>query len=201
MTAKDKRRYFNELAARWDALPAAADARERVCAFVRRAAAPYSSRILDVGCGTGVLLSALRETCPGAVITELDLAEDMLRENAAKWNAPRIHRVCADGARLPFRGAAFDLVLCFAVLPHFEELAEALAELSRVLRPGGVLAVGHLMGSAELNEFHRSLGDPVAGDVLPGAPELRRRFSDAGLEVSEAEEAPDWYFVKGRKPL
>lgn len=199
MTTNDKRRYFNELAARWDALPAPEDAPAKVRAFVERAAARDARRILDVGSGTGVLLPALLETCPRAVITELDLAEEMLRENAAKRSAPPIRWVCADGMRLPFRAASFDLVLCFGVLPHFADLTSALRELSRVLLPGGVLAVGHLMGSAELNAFHRSLGEPVAGDVLPSAAELSERLSGLGLAVSDAEDAPDGYFVRARK--
>jgi ubiquinone/menaquinone biosynthesis C-methylase UbiE len=199
MTTEDKQRYFNELASRWDSLPAPEGAPGRVRAFVTRAAAPDAERILDVGCGTGVLLPALRERCPRAAITELDLAEEMLRENAAKWRQAPIRWVCADGARLPFRGAAFDLVLCFGVLPHFEDLTAALAELARVLRAGGALAVGHLMGSAELNAFHRSLGEPVAGDVLPGAAELSERLGALGLVVAEAEDAADGYFVRGRK--
>ena len=199
MTTRDKQRYFNELASRWDALPAPEGAPEKVRAFVRRAAAPTASRVLDVGCGTGLLLPTLLEACPEAVITELDLAEDMLRINAAKWREPHVHRVCADGLRLPFRAACFHLVLCFGVLPHFEDLAGALGELVRVLPCGGVLAVGHLMGSAELNAFHRSLGEPVAGDVLPSSAGLGRDLRHLGLAVTEAEDAPDWYFVRAKK--
>jgi len=157
-------------------------------------------RVLDVGCGTGILLEALLEACPQADLTEMDLAEDMLKTNAAKWPEPRIHRVCADGARLPFAVACFDLVLCFGVLPHFEDLRGALGELRRVLRPGGALAVGHLMGSAELNALHRSLGGPVAGDVLPPSPELAAELSRLGMERIEAHETADGYFVRGEKP-
>ncbi len=198
MTTKAKQRYFNELAARWDGLPAPEGGPGRVRAFVKRAAPPDAGRILDVGCGTGVLLPALLETCPRAEITELDLAEEMLKANASKERGPRILWVCADGLRLPFRAASFDLVLCFGVLPHFEDLTGALRELTRMLQPGGMLAVGHLMGSAELNAFHRSLGEPVAGDVLPSAAELSERLSGLGLAVTDAEEAPDWYFVRAR---
>jgi len=199
MATRDKRRYFNQLAAGWDALPVLEGAPEKVRVFVGRATTPGVHRVLDVGCGTGVLLPALLEACPQAVITELDLAEEMLRTNAAKLALPGVRYVCADGGRLPFRAACFDLVLCFGVLPHFEDLAGALREIERVLRPEGALAVGHLMGSAELNAFHRSLEGPVAGDVLPAAPALGEMLGRAGFLVSEAEEAPDWYFVRGRK--
>jgi ubiquinone/menaquinone biosynthesis C-methylase UbiE len=200
MATKDKRRYFNELAPRWDALPAPEGVPAKVCAYVRRAAAAGARRVLDVGCGTGILLPRLLEACPQAVITELDLAEDMLKANAAKLAVPRVRHVCADGACLPFAEAAFDLVLCFGVLPHFEDLAGALGEMGRVLQPGGALAVGHLMGSAELNAFHSSLDAPVAGDVLPTSTALAEILAGLGLGVTAADEAPDWYFVRGEKP-
>jgi len=198
MGTRDKQRYFNQLAAGWDALPAVEGAPEKVRAFVRRAAGDARS-VLDVGCGTGLLLPALLETYPDAVITELDLAEEMLRANVAKLALSRVRHVCADGARLPFADAAFDLVLCFGVLPHFEDLYGALGELVRVLRTAGVLAIGHLMGSIELNAFHRSLDSPVAGDKLPAAATLAGLLADLRLAVTAAEEAPDWYFVRGEK--
>lgn len=199
MRSEEKRRYFNELAPRWDGMPAPEEAPAKVRAFAQRAAAADAQSILDVGCGTGVLLPALRQVCPGAVITELDFAEEMLRENAGKWSAPHIRWVCADGLRLPFRPAAFDAVLCFGVLPHFADLDGALREIARVLRPGGALAVGHLMGSAELNAFHSSIGGPVAGDVLPGASELGEKLNGLGLTVTDAEDGPEGYFVRARK--
>jgi ubiquinone/menaquinone biosynthesis C-methylase UbiE len=199
MGIRAKQRYFSELAPRWDGLPAPAGAPGKVQAFVRRAAVAGARRILDAGCGTGILLPALLEQCPEARVVELDLALDMLRVNAGRFADPRALRVCTDGARLPFPGASFDAVLCFGVLPHFEDLAAALAEMRRVLRPGGALAVGHLMGSRELNAFHRSLGQPVAGDVLPPSEELAAHLSRLGMVRIQAEEAPDWYFVRGEK--
>jgi len=197
---RDKQQYFNALAPRWDTLPAPDDAPARVGGFVERAVAGDAQRILDVGCGTGVLLAALLRACPRAAITELDLAEEMLRANAAKWPVERVHRVCGDGARLPLAAARFDLVLCFGVLPHFEDRYGALRELARVLRPGGALAVGHLMGSAELNAFHSGLGGPVAADVLPSSEELAAELRRLGMARVAAHEAPDWYFVRGEKP-
>lgn len=199
MQTKDKQRYFHELAPRWDSLPAPDGAPARLRAFVEKSAARGARRILDVGAGTGILVPPLRGWYPEAELIELDVAEGMLKTNAAKFPAPGIQRVCADGARLPFPEARFDLALCFGVLPHFEDLAATLAELLRVLRPGAALAVGHLMGSRELNAFHASLGEPVSGDVLPASAALAAALRGLGMVGILAEEAPDWYFVRGEK--
>jgi ubiquinone/menaquinone biosynthesis C-methylase UbiE len=200
MGTKERRSYFNELAARWDSRPAMEDAEAKVRAFVERSAVGHARRILDCGCGTGVLLPRLLERYFTAeLFVELDLAEHMLKVNAARFSDARIRRVCADGAGLPFREACFDLVLCFGVLPHLEDLGSALAEIRRVLQTGGVLAIGHPMGSRELNAFHQSLDAPVAGDVLPHSSELAEMLLAAGMAVVEADENPAWYFVRGER--
>jgi ubiquinone/menaquinone biosynthesis C-methylase UbiE len=202
MSTVTKRRHFNELAPRWDQLPGPSDAPPKVAEFVARAGQTSAKRILDVGCGTGILVPYLLRACPQATcVVELDFADEMLRENARKVADRRVSRLCADVQALPFPDGCFDLVLCFAVLPHLVDLEAALKELSRVLRPSGAFAVGHLMGSAELNAFHRSMGEPIAHDVLPPVESLAQRLRQLGATVASAEERPDWYFVHVVKGL
>lgn len=197
MSTNPRRTYFNELAARWEELPRPGNASAAVQRFVERAHDAHTRRILDVGCGTGVLLPALLVTHPAAeCLVELDFAEEMLRENARRHRDSRLVRVCADACNLPFQDACFDLVACFGVLPHLGKAERAVHELRRVLRLGGSLSVGHPMSSAELNYFHRSLGEPVAQDTLPPAETLSAVLRATGLRVVDAEERPGWYFVR-----
>jgi ubiquinone/menaquinone biosynthesis C-methylase UbiE len=192
-----KRRHFNDLAERWDSLPAPADAPAKAREFVRRVAPAEAGWILDVGCGTGILLPHLLEFCSSATrIMELDYAEAMLRENARKVVDPRVMRACADALQLPFPASTFDIILCFGVLPHFTALDATLRELFRALRPGGTFAIGHLMGSNELNALHRSLGEPIAGDTLPPAAFLAQTLRGLKATVLAAEEQPGWFFVQ-----
>lgn len=201
MSENPKREYFNQLAARWDNLPPREDAPAKVRRFVRRSAARPPRSVLDVGCGTGVLLPAILEIFPEAgCVVEADFALAMLQENARKLRRPGVHRVCADAALLPASGGRFDLVLCFGILPHLEDGRAALAEWLRVLRPGGALAVGHLAGSKELNQFHGSLDAPVSSDVLPDSRSLAAALAEAGAVNVTAEEDSGWYFVRAEKP-
>jgi ubiquinone/menaquinone biosynthesis C-methylase UbiE len=194
-----KRNYFNELAVRWDSLPSLPGAQESVAEFCRRTCPRNGGRLLDVGCGTGLLAPHLLNSDWIGSIVELDFALEMLRESKRKLKDVRLRHVCADARVLPFCGVDFDAVLCFGVLPHLGSAATALEELWRVVRPGGCLAIGHLMGSQELNAFHGSLGEPVSGDMLLPSDSLAEILRSLGAAAVIAEETPEWYFVRAEK--
>ena len=195
-----KRNYFEELASVWDQLPRPHDSAVRLRGFLEEALPPSPLRVLDVGCGTGILLEGLLELCPRETrIVELDFAWNMLAVNASLYRDPRVFRVCADARALPFPPGLFDAVLCFNVLPHLGETSRALEVLLAMLAPGGALAVGHWMSSEELNAFHAGLDGPVSQDRLPAVNELAAEIGRAGLEVVCAEEEPGWYFLLATK--
>jgi len=199
MPPKVKQSYFNGLAAVWDTLPSPEDFPSKVRRFVERSCVPEQGWILDAGCGTGVLLPALLEHPGRARVLETDFSEEMLRMNRRGATDPWVWRTCADAARMPVRLASLDLVLCFGLLPHVEDVGRALAEFLRVLKPGGALAIGHAMGSRELNAFHGSLEGPVSKDLLPPAREVAERLSRLGAVAIQAEEEPAWYFVRAER--
>jgi ubiquinone/menaquinone biosynthesis C-methylase UbiE len=195
-----KRRYFDDLARCWDSLPAAADAPERVRAYVERSRHPAPGRILDVGCGTGILLPHLLELYPDVhLIVEMDYAGGMLVENARKLRDHRVLYLRADATLTPFVIPSFDLIVCFCALPHFGDPRPVLKALVESLLPGGVLTVGHMADSRGVNEFHGSLDAPVCHDRLPPANDLASLLGAAGATGLVAEEAKDWYFVRGEK--
>jgi demethylmenaquinone methyltransferase/2-methoxy-6-polyprenyl-1,4-benzoquinol methylase len=200
MTMNPKRQYFHDLALQWDSFLTVADAPARIRRYLERSARRGARRILDVGCGTGILLPYLLEMYPQAApVVEFDFAEGMLAENARKFPDQRILRVCADAQDLPFVGLSFDLILCFSVLPHLGDTAPAVEKLYQALRPQGVLTVGHMSASKELNEFHRSLDAPVMRDKLLSAGELGEILRRLGAAVVCMEEETDWYFVRAEK--
>jgi ubiquinone/menaquinone biosynthesis C-methylase UbiE len=195
-----RRQHFNDLANEWDHLPGPPDT-EKVRDFVRRSDAPGASRILDVGCGTGILMPHLQALfCAASCFVELDLAEHMLQVNAAKYPGTRIGHICADAESLPFVNSCFDLVLCFGIFPHFENKTAALDQMFSTLRSGGIWCLGHLMGSRELNAFHSKLSGPVSGDSLPSTEVLAGMLRKMGVKDISTEENSDWYFVRAVKP-
>jgi malonyl-CoA O-methyltransferase len=99
------------------------------------------SLILDVGAGTGHGSLALHQRFAGARVLALDSARGMLREarRRQRWRR-RFDRICADAALLPLPDASVDLIFSNLMLQWCWP-DEVLAELRRVLRPGGLLAL------------------------------------------------------------
>jgi ubiquinone/menaquinone biosynthesis C-methylase UbiE len=100
------------------------------------------SRVLEVGCGTGVLTRRLAGLAGIAEVVGVDVASSLLergRELAA--GLANVTYLEADARSLPFPEAEFDAVVFDSTLTHVPGPGEALAEAARVLRPGGRLAV------------------------------------------------------------
>ncbi|MGW1229266.1 class I SAM-dependent methyltransferase [Streptomyces sp. NPDC001515] len=107
--------------------------------------------VLDAGCGTGRALPALRKAVgPEGTVLGADLTPAMLEEavRAGRDRAGRLVR--ADVARLPVRPGALDAVFAAGLLSHLSRPGPDLAELARVVRPGGLLALFHPVGRAAL---------------------------------------------------
>lgn len=100
------------------------------------------ARVLDVGCGLGGKTAWYAEAGARSV-TGVDLAWDHVRQSArfaaSRGQAARVHIARADAMRLPFADATFDIVTANDSMEHFADPAAALAELARVLCPGGRL--------------------------------------------------------------
>ena len=96
------------------------------------------NHILDVGSGAGQLAGPmLKYASLTARVVCSDLSPKMLRRAKARLRSPRASFVSCDVTRLPFDDETFDGVTCGFVLEHLTDPREGLAEISRVLRPGG----------------------------------------------------------------
>ncbi|HWJ82052.1 MAG TPA: class I SAM-dependent methyltransferase [Nocardioides sp.] len=107
--------------------------------MLRLAGDVASLRILDAGCGSGPLMEALRAR--GATVAGFDLSPAMVELAGRRLGEDADVTVADLGAPLPYPDDAFDMVVASLSLHYVEDWSSALAELRRVLGPGGRLVV------------------------------------------------------------
>ncbi|MCU1693154.1 MAG: SAM-dependent methyltransferase [Frankiales bacterium] len=180
-------------------------------------------RVLDMGCGGGRHAFALYRR--GAHVTALDMDAAELKDVAAMFTAMEQEGEAPEGATaaavrgtaygLPFPDATFDRVVCSEVLEHLHEDSRAMRELTRVLKPGGLMAVTVPRWGPELvcwalsSAYHEAEGGHVR--IYRGS-ELTRRLEAVGLEPvgghhTHALHSPYWWLkcavgvTDGENPL
>lgn len=137
-------------------------------------------RVLDLGCAGGFMAEALAER--GAEVTGIDPAAKAI-EAARAHAAQTGHQIRYDvgvGEALPYEDAGFDAVVCVDVLEHVQDLAQVLAEVSRVLRPGGLF----LFDTINRNPLARFVTITMAEDVLRVLP---KGTHDPAMFITPAE--------------
>jgi len=129
------------------------------------AGARASLRVLDLATGTGAVARAA--AARGAAVSAVDVSQEMV-ELARTLSPPELEFVCADALALPFADASFDAVTCGFGLSHLPDIERALAEICRVLRPGGRLVDSSWGASGSAPAFSAALDTlgRFAGDEL-----------------------------------
>jgi SAM-dependent methyltransferase len=116
--------------------------------------------IVELGCGAAKLARGLLERHPDSVVTGLEVDQRQHAKNIAAPQ-PGLHFVAGGAQAIPFPDATFDLALMLKSLHHVPPglMAQALAEVARVLRPGGHLYVSEPVYDGDLNEVVRLYND------------------------------------------
>lgn len=167
------------------------------------------AELLDIGCGNGRLAASI----PVVHYTGLDLSSQLL--TIAKQRFPNYTFVHGSILQLPFPDAQFDVVACVATLQHIPSAAyrrQALAEINRVLKPGGTLFMlnWNLVEQSQYQQYTANQADGYDtgdylipwkndhGEVLAqryyhgfGIAEIAELTEDAGLRIMNNELGPD----------
>lgn len=118
------------------------DSKHLVADFTARVGSPTGKKILDVGCGNGGLSIAF--WMAGAKVTGIDIEKSLydiaLKQKEAYGADVDFHLY--DGNKLPFQNDVFDMAVSVSVLEHTSDPVLYLAEILRVLKPGGFLYLG-----------------------------------------------------------
>jgi ubiquinone/menaquinone biosynthesis C-methylase UbiE len=157
-SAREIREYFNRAAADEEHYPSTIDPRIlHVKVVLEHMGDLAGKRVADVGCGKGRFARIVKEQHPEARVCALDLAEAMLARVPAE-----IQRCAATMTALPLATAAFDGAYATESLEHAVDIPGAVAELCRIVKPGGRIAIidknAEAWGRLETPEWERWFG-------------------------------------------
>ncbi|WP_346777249.1 methyltransferase domain-containing protein [Streptomyces sp. HNM0575] len=186
------RAFFTPRADAWEAR--FADDGPRYAAAVARMGLSAGQSALDLGCGTGRALPALRGQvgAEGAVLG-VDVTLAMLLSAVREGRDEQARLLVADSQRLPLPPGTVDGIFSAGLLDHLPGPAAALHEWARVTAPGGVLLLFHPSGRAERAARH---GRPLSPDDPLGEPNLRPALEDSGWRMDCYEDATEHFVAR-----
>jgi len=165
---------------------------DTIDSIVKAAGATYQDRVLDVACGTGVVVFSLAKTAKEVI--GLDLTGEMLqkaRKQRHEQGIANVHFELGEAEALPFEDGAFDVTVCRMSVHHFSEPAKSMAEMARVTRPGGRVVIADIVSSSDIpttalhNAIER-LRDPSHVRMLTDE-ELIGLVTSSGLRITSTE--------------
>lgn len=172
--------------------PGGVKGRDEILALLKPTPA---SRILEIGCGTGSAARYLAKHY-GCHVTAIDISPRMIRDAQAVVQTQGLENLVScevgDITTLPFNDSTFDYVICQAVL-MFVDKRQALAEIQRVLRPGGRFAGLEFSWKCEPSEIVRQATYTICGCrtlEFHSWREWAAHFDQAGFERVESREQP-----------
>jgi ubiquinone/menaquinone biosynthesis C-methylase UbiE len=140
-------------------------------------------RVLDIGCGTGVLFPFFEEWD----MVALDFSSEMLKRARNRGARHIVEYVHADAHRLPFLSDSFARIVMKSVFPYFDEPDSVLRESYRVLRPNGIATLVHLKNAETVNRMHAKAGGAIKNARLPDIDDLKAMMRSTGFEVCHTE--------------
>ena len=162
-------------------------------AAITEAGIREGSVVIDVGCGTGRAVPALRESAGTfGKIMAVDLTPEMLRQAGPRCAAAGAALVLADARRLPLPAAAADAVFAAGLVSHLPDAEAGFRELARVIRPGGRLVLFHPSGRAALAARH---GRTLRPDEPLAEGPLRRLTAATGWLLAAYDDAVGRFFA------
>ena len=163
ISAKEVIGFFDRLAPGWDA--GLVRNEEVIAAILDNAQVAEGKDILDVACGTGVLIPDYLKR-KAASVTAIDISPQMAEITRAKFSLPEVTVLCGDAAELKTE-KHFDCIIVYNAFPHFADQEGLIRHLAGLLKPGGTLTVAHGMSREKINAHHQGTPERVSCGLMP----------------------------------
>lgn len=192
--------FFDTIAEAWDGWHDLAILTLQLNAAFERFGVQPSETVVDIGCGTGNLTQALLPHLgPDGAVVALDISPAMLQRAQGKITDARVTWCETSADRIPMADASCDRAICFSAWPHFEHPDAVIAEIRRVLRPGGHAHILHLISKEAVNRIHSEAHPSVHADHLAPVGEVAAQFQLGGFVVLETQDDAAGYRLTAQK--
>jgi len=185
--------YFDELAPAWDSICKHDEGKLRL--ICRLAAPAPGNRLLDIGCGAGVMIGPLLATDPAELLA-LDLSPCMIEQAAQKYRDVRLRLLAGDFFALKESG--FDLALLYSVYPHFPNKKNLARQTAHCLKSGGRFMVAHSESRAIINSRHQSGAAARLSQPLKAAEEEAKTWREY-FNIDTLIDTEQLYVISGRR--
>ncbi|AYO31212.1 class I SAM-dependent methyltransferase [Biomaibacter acetigenes] len=200
--ALTQRDFFNNLASEWD--NKVRHDPTKLAEIINLINLSEGASVLDVGCGTGVLVPYIIEKIGySGRIVGLDIAEKMLeraREKFPERNFPNVDFIVGDIMNYNSQ-VSFDYIMCYSSFPHFPDKKRSIKKMASLLNPKGKLIICHSESREKINSLHQSLDKSVSSDILPSGMQVSAYMQSAGLKVETVIDDEEKYVIIGNKDL
>jgi demethylmenaquinone methyltransferase/2-methoxy-6-polyprenyl-1,4-benzoquinol methylase len=192
----ETRAFFDGHAARWDSyekpeiIPVIEAIFDRIGLFA-------SDSVLDVGCGTGILVPHF-EKRGVRDFRAIDLSPEMVKEYLKKFPARQVMAADYEEKGL-FPECSFTKIIIFNAFPHFARRELVFENSYEYLKPGGGLYIVHSMSRSDLDRHHRQSGEEVAEHMLYSNAGFHELYDGAGFKDVELDDN-EKFFSCGFRP-
>ena len=155
-------KFFDMYAADWDAQMVRDD--KIIGTILDNAGVRAGSRVLDVACGTGVLIPDYLARGVESV-TAIDISPEMVKIAQGKFNQPNVRIMCGD-VMVADIGGDYDAIVIYNAFPHFAEPEKLVEILSDKLKKGGRFTVAHGMSRERIDDHHKGAASKVSNGLM-----------------------------------
>lgn len=185
--------FFDGLAPQWDANMIRNE--EVISKILDCAGVSANKKILDVACGTGVLIhDYLARKVEN--ITAIDISSEMIKIASSKYSENNIQFICGDIMIEEFK-EKFDCIMLYNAFPHFANQEELIKKLAKHLNIGGKLTIAHGMSKTEIDKIHENGASDVSLSLMEAEElaKLMNKYLEVEVKISDDK----MYQVTGRK--
>ena len=164
--------FFNNHAPQWDERMIRNE--EVIKRILSNAQVSEGKEILDVACGTGVLIPDYLARKVKSV-TAIDISPEMVKIAQKKFSQENVKIICGDVENITFE-QKFDCIVVYDAFPHFGEQEKLIKILSALLKEEGTLTIAHGMSREAINRLHMGSASKVSLELI-GVEELAAFFT------------------------